>query len=241
MKHLPYLLFSLLLTFSCKKELNKAIELEITESKLLVADAHKISVDLFRPSKLVMHKNKLIVYDDVRKDIFKVFDTDKMLYLYSFGENGSGPNEFVFTDKETINSSDYFEILDRSKLYYFHITDTMAFRMDSILFVTNNSAPTNNFKKISDSIYLFTNDGSSGKMDTEFTLYNTQQNSKEDFGKVVLFDKKLQDLSAIDLASVLIKSVVTNQKRIAAFYYHFPYFNPTCRFYSSKWIKNGKN
>jgi hypothetical protein len=215
-----------LLNISCKNDNSKSTNLQLIEKTKLISDAHQINVDLYRPSKIFIHNDKLIVYDDVRDDIFKVFDLNRLSYLYSFGNTGLAPGEFVFTDKESIIPSDYFEILDRSKLYYYHIMDTAACPIDSVLFVTNNSEPVNSFKKLSDSIYLFTNNGNSGKFDTELILYNTKQNTKENFGKVILFEKSLQSQNTANQASALIKSVITNQReqKIATFYYHYPYF-----------------
>ncbi|MDR1373254.1 MAG: TolB-like 6-bladed beta-propeller domain-containing protein [Dysgonamonadaceae bacterium] len=224
MKYLLYFSLFLFLSFSCKKNIIKEVELELIDGEMLISTPYKIDVDLFRPAKLFIHKNKLIVYDEVREDIFKVFDIDKISYLYSFGDKGSGPGEFISTDKESINSSEYFEILDRRRLYYYNIMDTVALRIDSTLFVTNRSAPINSLKKMSDSVYLFTDDGYSGKMNTEFMLRNTLQNTTESFGKAILFDKNLKNLPAPEQAWALMKSIAVNQNRTAAFYYYYPYF-----------------
>jgi hypothetical protein len=226
-KYIGVFAFYFVLAVSCHTEkANNIVELDLPDAKILHSQRKIVDTDLFRPSKIFVHKDKLIVYDDVRDNILKVFDVNNLEYKYSFGNYGLGPNEFIFTDKEAINSSTYFEILDRSKLYYYNVTDTGAFAIDKTLFVADESGPINNFKKLSDSEYLFNNNTYSGKFEKEFIVYDVSNNTAKKIGNIVFFDKNLKSEDIGSQYSALQKTITTHNRthKFAAFYYLYPYF-----------------
>lgn len=215
------------ISLSCKRKTeNKEVEITMINGVKLTSKKNMTGIDLFRPCRLFVFKDKIVVFDDTRNGVFKVFDSNSLTYKYSFGQYGQGPNEFVFIDKEAINTSRYFEILDRNKLLYYQIGDSSALPIDSVSYITNSKSTINNFKKISDSIYVFTNNGDLGSWLSEFTLFNVVSKNKSEFGKPVLFDNELKNRNIQEQSMALIKSIAVNRnkKRIAAFYYRFPYF-----------------
>lgn len=60
------------------------------------------------------------------EDMCKVFDLPEVRYRYSFGTVGQGPDDFVFIDKESLNSGEQWEVVDQRELVRLNLTDTGA-------------------------------------------------------------------------------------------------------------------
>lgn len=108
------------------KEEGVEVEITLPDPVPLSALQKTISVDLLRPSKLIAHGDKLVVYDMQEEDMFKVFQLPEVRYQYSFGTVGQGPDDFVFIDKESLNSGKQFEVVDQRELVRLDWTDTGA-------------------------------------------------------------------------------------------------------------------
>ncbi|GHV65791.1 hypothetical protein FACS1894199_07460 [Bacteroidia bacterium] len=245
LKHTAFCFIVSALAVSCNSDKFSQVELGLPVP-LKYSQRKNISVEMLMPTKIWLYNDKIIVYDQVREDFFKVFDRKNLEYKFSFGTYGQGPNEFISTDPESINPSTYFEVLDlafgRVKLYYYTVTDTGAFPMDQTLLVKHNY-PMQSFKKISDSLYLLDNNTSSEKFENEFILYDApKQNIKEEFGDVIFFDETLKEKHADEQFSALLKSTTVNRfnDKFATFYYKYPYFKifSADKSYNTYHIKN---
>ncbi|MDR3245411.1 MAG: TolB-like 6-bladed beta-propeller domain-containing protein [Prevotellaceae bacterium] len=207
------------------KNADKIVEIQLSESKAIQLERKVIDVSLYRPNKIYLYNDNLIVYDDIRDSIFKVLDNKDLKHKYTFGRIGQGPGEFIFVDNEAINSSAYFEILNRNELRYYNITDTVAVQALSPKSIVHKSGPINNFKKLSDSIYLLNNDHTSGKFEKELISYNINNKTETEFGDLILFgDLKSKNIEEQYFS--LSKSITANTTRdkFALFYYMYPFF-----------------
>jgi hypothetical protein len=201
-------------------------DIDLVEKVELQAKSVKIQTELYRPAGLFMFNDKLIVCDYTNNDIFKVFSTPEIKFMYSFGKIGQGPDDFASIIKSNINVSKYFELLSRNKLSYFEINDTSAVRIEKQPLVITKVDPINNFRKLNDSLYILNNEDYSDKYNFEFRSFNLDSKRENTLGEVIYFDESLKEnpLSAIYLK--LMNSVIYNEKnkKIAVFYYHYPVF-----------------
>ena len=219
------LYISFLLLLSCKNADEPSKILLKGDADYLEGSFSEFPMDMYRPAKLYVIGNKLIVFDDVKEELFKVFKIPTLDYCYSFGKKGGGPDEFHLLDKETINVGDDLEILYRNKLHHYYVTDSSFLKIksddkshDLVLTSVN---PINNFKRLKQSLYICNNDFN--KNDEEFCLLDLKTKKETKFGRI---DKKKNEVSIQDLDAYLSKSICTNEslQRFAAFYYHRPVF-----------------
>ncbi|MDR2911256.1 MAG: TolB-like 6-bladed beta-propeller domain-containing protein [Bacteroidales bacterium] len=149
----------ILLFLSCSDE--KSVQtVSLPDALELQSTTKNIDVDLLLPTKIFIKNNKIVVFEPLTKDMFKVFNFPSFRYLYSFGDKGGGPNEFVSISNDAIieNDTDFIEIFDVNKLKYVDFSDSSAHITAampiSLLHLKN---PINRFKKLNDSIYYFDN------------------------------------------------------------------------------------
>jgi hypothetical protein len=220
-------LFYLISILSCDYDkTSKIVEIQFSDAKIINMERKIVNTELYRPSKIFIYKDKLVIYDDMNNSLFKIFECNDLTYKYSFGSIGQGPNEFAFVVPETMNSSTYFEILDRNKLCYFSITDTGAFQIASPKIVSHQSGPVNNLKKMSDSIYIFENGLGTDKFDKEFILYNINDRTNREFGNIRFFDNSVKAQNKEEQYFSLSKFMTANpvNNKFAVFYDKYPYF-----------------
>jgi hypothetical protein len=116
-----------------------------------------IPVSILQPTRIFTYEDKLVIFDDVKNEIFKVFKLPEIDYLYGLGDIGRGPNEFLFIDGNYIRViNKEIELLDNGKLKRIQIAN------DSLITKTANSVivldnPLNNLQRINDSIYISDN------------------------------------------------------------------------------------
>jgi hypothetical protein len=219
----------MIFVISCKKSesINK-VEIRLPEAQSLKLERKIVDVNLYRPFRMFIHQHKMIVYDKMKDSLFKVFDAQDLTYRYTFGSIGAGPDEFTFVSETTMNSSDYFEILDQHELCYYAVTDSAAFQVSSPKIVIHKSGPVNNLKKISDSIYIFSNNISDDTFEKEFILYNINDRTDREFGDLMFFEDEdgMKSQSIETQYFSLSKLITANSKnnKFAAFYFGYPYF-----------------
>ena len=51
---------------------------------LLAHESRTVGTDLLLPTKIFLHKDKLIIFEQVKNDMFKVFDPQTFEHLYSY-------------------------------------------------------------------------------------------------------------------------------------------------------------
>ena len=217
--------FSLL--FACAGgDADKMSEIQLPDEAIaLHGDSVSFSGELYRPAKLYIAEDKLVVFDDVKEDLFKVFGLPGLNYLYGFSNWGGGPDEFSMIDKEAINvSGRQFEILYRNKLYRYQVGDTSFIPQEtnsSDLILTRVN-PINNFKRLSDHSYVFNSDFQ--KQGKEFCLLNTSTKEERSFGEMKEPEAP-ELLGKRDAYYAKAICASEHQGRFAAFYYHRPFFS----------------
>jgi len=211
-----------LLSVSCKKEEDIKI-VELGKVSQINITKHLINSEFLIPAKLFVFKNKLIVFEDLKENIFKVINLPELRYNYSFGVSGQGPNEFMNIGKESINCSDYLEIFDLNKIKYLNITDSKPVFYKELDLSWLGSDPINNLRKINDSIY-FCNNFITQDNDKEFQEININKRTKTKFGDFPDWNKKLNE--PIDKNFEYVKATCHNElnKKFVVFYYHYPIF-----------------
>lgn len=215
-------------TISCANDrTNKTVEIRFPEAKIISAERKIVDAELYRPLGLFIYKDKLVVCDNMNSSLFKVFDSRDLTYKYSFGSTGPGPNEFASHTlmPKDMNPSTYFEILDRTVLRYYAITDTAAFQVSSFSPMVHESGLINGFTKLSDSIYIFPNGLSAEKYEKEFIMFNINTKQFSEFEDVKFFDKSVELKSQEEQYFSLIKQIAAHpgNSKFAVFYSEKPY------------------
>lgn len=223
MRRKNILIIVLAIIASACQTTSRTKEISLGTSINLYGDAKEIGVDLYRPSKMYILDNHLIIFDDVKKNIFKIFSIPSMEYRYSYGHIGEGPKEFRNISKDCINITDGIEILQSNKLYKYFLTDSTFIKDNSQLILTSIS-PINNFCRINDSLYIFNN--SISKENThEFASLNVATAEETRFGKIDNSEIQIKN-NDIEVSKYLSKAIChsNDARRFAAFYYHRPIF-----------------
>jgi len=191
---------------------------DITES---TGQCDLVGIEMFRPSRLYTVGDKLIVFDDVDKDMFKVFNLPSLDYAYSYGSHGGGPGEFSRSiNKECINViDDCLEIAYLNTLMRFRVTDSTFVYLEpgkaAETPIPSELIPLNNFKKIDDTKYVANNDEFSN--DKELCCLDIKNGEMTLFGD---FSAKESQMSMQEKFANFAKSVCANQQagRFAALY-----------------------
>jgi len=209
---------------SCSDKQEQFTNIELNSNlKELYAKKHFVSTEMLRPSKIYLYNDKLVVFDDQQKDIFKIFGREELNFLYSFGSIGLGPDEFVMVDKESVNVSDYFEIMDKNKLFYFQLTDYGAIQAKRNDLIITKYYPIHNLKKITTDLYIFDNNNHQNYTH-EFRTFDLISKKEDAFSKTPDWSRDLMNEPSYKKSTVYSKSICYNNDKIAVFYYHYPVF-----------------
>jgi len=208
---------------SCNKQANIQV-VSLPDAVELTSVSKSVDVDLLIPGKIFIWGNKLIVFEQLHKDMFKVFDVNSLKYLYSFGNIGGGPEEFISVGVNDIieNSTEFVEIFDVNKLKYVYFSDSSAHITSEIpisLHYLKN--PINRLRKMNDSIYYFDNIFE-GDSKNEFIRLNLHAGIRTYFSPYPSWVKSIK--SAEQKYSTYIKSSNYNlfYDKVVVFYNRFP-------------------
>jgi hypothetical protein len=161
MKNTVYILISvLLLTSACKDESGSYYSLDSSEFPDVIpleSKVVKLSEDLFIPSAVASSAKYLVVVDNTRENILKVFNLPELSHAFNFGNTGGGPNDFAMVDPSTaFFNKGKFEIQDNNKLKTFEVfRDSMVLVNTRVLPILGN--PINRLSRLNDSIYVADN------------------------------------------------------------------------------------
>ena len=101
--YIPIIILATLLFCQCNTKRNTKITIKNTAvTDTLTGRSVSVNEDLLMPVKVFAMDDKLVVFDRVNSDFFKVFKTPEMELLYSFGSKGRGPNEFSHIDPNSM-------------------------------------------------------------------------------------------------------------------------------------------
>lgn len=214
-------IFVLLLLVQCRVD-NKTIMIDdIVANDTLVSNSLKVKENILMPTKIFAIKDKLVVFDHTKNNIFKVFKTSDLEFIYSFGNKGKGPDEFAFIDPNSmkiINNELCF--LDNHTIKWISVEDDKM-SITKTKTIKIEKAPTNRLCLMNDSIYVadaFNND----EFKYEFQKVNI--NKKEVIEQFSNYPKEKIDFKKeIDKYLAFMKASTSNPKndRFVSFYLYF--------------------
>ena len=225
MKRLYIIIFYGALFFSSCSDYQKNIHVvSLPDAVELISESKRIGTELLLPTKIFIKEDKLIIFEPLSKGMFKVFDFPSLKYLYSYGDNGRGPNEFISVSSDDIieNSAEFVEIFDVNKLDFVVFSDSSARIISqtpiSLLHLKN---PINRLKKINDSIYYFDNLFEEDNKN-EFTRLNVRSGDRTYFSAYPDWAKNIK--SPMDKFQTYSKFSRSNSfdNKMVVFYYSFP-------------------
>jgi hypothetical protein len=191
----------------------------------LKSTSTSIDTVLLIPNKIFIKNDKLIIFEPLTKDMFKVFDFPSLTFLHSFGDRGQGPNDFISNAVTIIdNDNDLVEIYDHNKIKFVTVSDTSAYiTSEAPVSLLHLKSPVNRPVKINDSIYYFDNIFEENQ-NSEFTRLNIKSGERTYFSSYPNWVKSSKIESDMDKYMTYLKSSFYSfsHKKIVAFYYRFP-------------------
>lgn len=173
--------------------------------------------NIMYPGEILISEDKLVIIQHKTDSIFYIFDVENLEYQYSFGNYGSGPNEFLQINTDNIiKKKNGFKVycIDNSILDVDinkrKIINKEQFISDYDLF--------NGFEQLNDSLYAFTN---MQDKEYQFVTYNAKNGS---ITPIIKYPKWIEDgYNERDLISKIIKyngHLISNNdgSKIAMFY-----------------------
>lgn len=214
---------ALIILFLSCSESDNIKKIDIPAAVQLESTINKSNVDLLMASRIFTYKDKLIIFEPMRENMFKVFDLNTLSYLYSYGNRGQSGNEFVSgIGLNDIIVSDYVEIQDGGVIRYIEFCDSTANIVKSNpLPLAHLKNPINRLSKISDTIYYFDNFSEEDDKNEyiKLDLSTTETSTFSPYPKWISVEK-----SDAEVFINYVKSSTYNksQNKIAAFYFNFP-------------------
>lgn len=183
-----------------------------------------ITDKVLMPLKIFASEDKILILDYTRKDVFKVMQLPGYEYLYSSGNIGEGPDDFINVNPESTCLKDgIFEFLDLGRVRRFALSNVGLSEIESFSLPTLSS-PLNNLEKISDTVYI-ANTPVYSEDDFEHMIINI--NSSEvgkRFGNFPKGNFKLSNQQEKHIAFHCISTANSSSGRLATFYTYFKRF-----------------
>jgi hypothetical protein len=240
-----YFLFLIIFSIlqSCNNFNESDINIDLPNSLDIKGETIHLNTKLLNPSGMCESDDKLLIFDNVKTGLIKVYNLPDLTFNFSWGNKGKGPDEFM-----NINS-DYFrtfnnklELLDNGILKRLDLLDNTLIT-NSILRLPIMENPINRLQKINDSVYfadnIFTDGGNEhiimnikkriiidkfGKYPKEssrikenvqkFQVYRKSNISNPVLGKFVVFYTYFGRIKMYDANGKLIKSIIMDDKEI---------------------------
>ena len=221
--YIPIILVTLLFC-QCNSKRNTTITIKnTTATNSLKGRSIKVSEDLLMPVKVFAIDDKLVVFDRVNSDFFKVFKIPEMELLYSFGSKGRGPNEFSHIDPNSMKVvGNKICLLDGNTLKYLNVGNDKI-TVEQSKTIVMGQAPTNRLLVLNDSIYI--SDILGDNLEHEFQRVNLNQRKIEKtFGDYP--DEGIRLKNDIEKYQTYMKASASSPKgdKIISFYLNFNRF-----------------
>ncbi len=194
MKQLFILLLMISLFYGCNKQQNSNVKIIAAKkpAKLLISKKQKIDAECLMPFMILIVKDKLVIYNEVKENRFSVFDLNNYSLLYQFGNFGAGPEEFQFIDRNSIREyKGELTLLDQYRLKKISLGDKKMNIVSSTL-IPSKATNLSGFTLVDDS--LFVTDNRSIKTNDEIfvqSLFN--QNKRVGIGTFPFFNNKINE------------------------------------------------
>lgn len=208
---------------SCRDQVNEQI-VSLPDADELTSVSISTDADLMIPGKIFIKGDRLIVFEKLSKNMFKVFNLHSLKYLYSFGDIGRGPNEFISVENNDIieNNTKFIEIYDVAKLKLVDFSDSAAYITSEIpISLQYLKNPINRLKKINDSIYYFDNIFE-GDHKSEFTRLNIYSGVRTYFSPYPDWINELESPQQKYTAYIKSSNYNSFYNEMVVFYYRFP-------------------
>ena len=227
MKNLIYIPIILVTLLFCQCNTKRKTTLTIKNTSAtdsLKGRSIKVIEDLLMPVKVFAMDDKLVVFDRVNSDFFKVFKTPEMELLYGFGSKGRGPNEFSHIDPNSMKVMDNkICLLDGNTLKYLSVgNDKITVEQSKTIVI--GQAPTNRLLVLNDSVYI-SNILGGDDLEYEFQKVNLNQKKIEkNFGDYP--DEGIRFKNDIEKCQTYMKASASSPKgdKIISFYLNFNRF-----------------
>lgn len=226
MKRNVMLLLILSLLYSCKDGAFERVEL--LSPQWLDGVGKEVSADVYMPSKMLVCGKRMVVLDNTKEDVFKVFSLPSLDYEYSFGKIGMGPDEFSVIDKESLNSDgEDLLFMDKMVMKTKNLSDPDSPIKIGRSVISETKETVNALKRLNDAVYV--SNSSMDDLSSEFQLLDVGNRVVESCGVFPDWDSSLK--TPVQKKMAYMKSICVNPKtgKKALFYYHYP----VMRLYSS--------
>jgi len=220
---LYFILGGLLFFSSCRNQEIRQI-ISLPEAVELKSTSLSIDTELLIPTKILIKGEKLIIFEQLSKDMFKVFDYPSLNYLYSFGNRGRGPNEFISEIDILDSDGDIVEVYDAGRIKFIEFSDLSASIVSEIpISLSHLRNPINRLRKVNDSIYYFDNIFE-GDQNNEFTRINIHSDERSYFSPYPNWvnEKNMKSEWQRYITYMKFSNYHTFYDKIVAFYYSFP-------------------
>lgn len=222
--YIPIILVTLLF-FQYNTKCNTTITIKnIAVTDTLIGRTISLSEELLMPIKVLAIDDKLVVFDRVNSDFFKVFKIPEMELLYGFGSKGRGPDEFSHIDPNSMKVvGNKICLLDGNTLKYLNVgNDKITVEQSKTIVI--GQAPTNRLLVLNDSVYISDILGG-GDLKYEFQKVNLNQKKIEKtFGDYP--DEGIRIKNDIEKYQTYLKASASSPKgdKIISFYLNFNRF-----------------
>ncbi len=216
------ILLTILFLTSCgtKNEKDSIIVDSFPINTKLIGTVVKIPVNILSPSGICIIDDKLVVYDNVKNDLFKVFKLPNLDYLFSWGNIGRGPDEFIFIDGNYFRAfKNELELVDHGRLKRLLINSD-GLSTKSVIKLPQLQNPINHLQRINDSIYISDNIFTDGEFEHFLINVNTNKIIRK-FGKYP--DDGLNIKNNVEKYQIYSKSNISslNGEKFVVFYMYF--------------------
>lgn len=201
---------NIFLVVSCKRAEKISYPQTLKELK---AGEITLSKEFLLPTKILIVRDKLIVFDEKNDYYFYVFDKNDYKFLYSFGKKGKGPSEFIDINPNTVQEyKNMVVFIDINNLYFYNVEKDRFKLIKEYTITLIDGQPINYPCIINDSIFICLNMGPDKKF--ELVKYNYINNK---FNFFSLYPKKIDKSRNLGLyTKYIVKNDINNS--IAGFY-----------------------
>jgi TolB-like protein len=169
--HAFFSLLILLIIFSCSSKRSRIVVDSFPVQKDLFSQTTIIPVELMFAFKIIVTDEHLIVFDNQKIGLLKVFKLPSIKYLSSWGHIGKGPDGVKAFEIGSLKANDdSFAFLDFLKYKTASVVND-SIRIVKSKWIRTNPEPLNGLVCINDSIFVF---NSSRRAEFEQTIFNTK-------------------------------------------------------------------
>ena len=218
-----YLLLGILLGVSCSNQYANIPIVEMADEVELPHTARSLDIDLLMPTKCFMQQNRLVVFEPIEEQMFKVFNPSTMQLLYTFGNVGRAENEFAMQIyNEEIVSIEKFEAYSAGKIKAVEFGEGSASVSQIKDFPLKAGAmPINHLHKIDESLYFYDN-MATVENPCEFVMFDTKTHAESYFSTMSQWSGEKLDGVEYNMRYMRDSRYNTFQDKIVVTYHNFP-------------------